>query len=416
MTGQQRPAPPASPWRRSDFRIAWAAGLVNNTGDWVLLIALPVFVFVETGSGGSTALLFVCQLVAGAALGPIGGSLVDRWNLRRCLIATNLAQAVTVLPLLAVDGERIWPAYLVVVAQAALTQLNDPANVALLPRVVDQDELATANAALTAAVSLARLIGAPLGGVLVAFGGLGPVVLVDAVSFLLVALAVVFIRSDTDPVPSASDQRGGVIDGLRTVRATPPLTTILVVQSVAQLAQGLFVVLFVVFVVQTLGDDGSGLGIIRGAMAIGALVGAAVIAKVATRVEPPLLFAFGLIGMGVVSALFWNAPTVTVALWVYVVLFSLSGIPGSAVTVGVFTTVQTVTPPDTIGRVGGLLGAGDALGVATGSIAAGLLVDRVELELLLNGQALIYVSTGVVTAVLLGRRSTRAADLSRRSR
>ena len=150
-------------WRNRDFRIAWSAVLVNDTGDWVLAVALPVFVFVETGSGGATAILFVLQFVAGAFLGPIGGSLVDRWNLRRVLTWTNLAQAVALLPLLAVTGDRIWPAYFVMGVQSTLAQLNNPANVSLLPRVVRSDQIAGANAALGAASSIARLGGAPSG-------------------------------------------------------------------------------------------------------------------------------------------------------------------------------------------------------------------------------------------------------------
>ena len=95
-----------------------------------------MFVFVETGSGAATAILFVCQLGPAALLGPIAGTIVDRVDLRRCLIATNLAQAVALLPLLAVTADRVWPAYLVVAAQAPLTQLNNPANVSILTRVV----------------------------------------------------------------------------------------------------------------------------------------------------------------------------------------------------------------------------------------------------------------------------------------
>ena len=72
------------------------------------------------------------------------------------------------LPLLAVQPDRVWPAYVAVVGQALLTQLNNPANVALIPRVVAREQLTAANAALAASTSLARLVGAPLGGLLVA--------------------------------------------------------------------------------------------------------------------------------------------------------------------------------------------------------------------------------------------------------
>lgn len=400
MTG---PVAGSAPWRRRDFLIAWGAGLVNNTGDWILLVALPVHVFVQTGSGSTTALLFVAQLLAGTIMAPLGGALVDRWDLKRCLVATNLAQAVTVLPLLAVTGERIWPAYLVMAAQSALNQVNNPANVALIPRVVPADELTSANAALAAAESSARLIGSPLGGVLVAWGGLAPVVVVDSVSFLLVALAALRLRSDTAPLPTTTTDGGTLRQGLRVVRSHPPLGVLLTVHSVAQLAQGAFVVLFVVFVVDTLGDDGSGVGLIRGTMAIGALIGSAAIARLVPRLDPATLFGAGLLGMGLVSLVFWNAPVISTSLAVYVVLFSISGLPGSSLTVGLFTILQTASPPHALGRVTGLLAAGDAAGVTIGSMVAGLLVDRVALGALLNAQAIVYLGTGTLALALLRR-------------
>ena len=391
------------PWRRRDFRIAWAAGFVNNTGDWVLLVALPVHVFVETRSGAATAILFVAQLVAGAAIGPVGGALVDRWDLKRCLVATNLAQAIAVLPLLAVTADRIWPAYVVMAAQSVLNQINNPANVALLPRIVETDELLTANAALAAAESSARLVGSPVGGLLVAWGGLAPVVVFDALSFLLVASFVPFLTADTRPRSEAREgRRGGMVrEGLHVVRAHRPLTPLLSIHAFAQVAQGAFVVLFVVFVVETLGDDGTGLGVIRGAMAIGALAGSAVIARFAARLPSTLLFGVGLLGMGAISLVFWNTPTFTTTIWVYVVLFSLSGIPGAALSVGLFTTLQTASPPHALGRVTGLMSAGEVLGVTTGSILAGLLVEHMSLGAMLNTQAAVYLAAGCAALLLV---------------
>lgn len=399
-------------WRNKDFRIAWSAALVNDVGDWVLAIALPVFVFVETRSGAATSVLFVLQFAAGAVLGPIGGSLVDRWDLRRVLIWTNLAQAAALLPLLAVTADQIWPAYIVMGAQSALAQLNNPANVSLLPRVVDESQLTGANATLSAAASIARLGGAALGGALVAWRGLGPIILVDGLSFLAVALAIGFIRSDTSAGAEASEESHGRLRAaVRTIRAHPPLAQVLLIQGLAQLAQGGFVVLFVVFLVEALGDDGSGLGLIRGTMAIGALIGSAIIGRMAKRVDPLTLFSAGLFGMGAVSFLFWNAPEITTSLWVYVGLFASSGIPGAALTVGLFSTIQTKTPRPTVGRVVGLLGTAQSIGVATGSIVAGALVDRVDLAPLLNGQAAIYVAASALAFVFVRpHRETRRSS------
>jgi predicted MFS family arabinose efflux permease len=398
-----------SVWRQRDFRLAWTGGLVNDTGDWVLNVALPVYVFTETGSGTSTAIVFVCELVVAALFGAVGGSFVDRWNLRRCLIATNLAQAAMLLPLLAVRPDRIWPAYVAVVGQALLTQVNNPANVALVPRVVARDQLTSANAALAASTSLARLVGAPLGGLLIAVAGLRTVVLVDLVSFLGVALAITFVRADTDPIATPAGEPEDphpIRTGLREINRRPILRGVVSIGAIAQIAQGAFVVLFVVFVVDRLGRDGTDVGIIRGTMAIGAVCGAALIARLANRVDPLHLIVVGFTGMGLASLVFWNAPRVTDALWVYVLLFALSGIPGSALAVGIVTTVQTSSPPAVLGRVVGVMRSVESIGQAAASILTGVLVDAVPLHALLDAQAAVYLVCGGLALGLLRRHGT----------
>ena len=115
-------------WRSRDFRLVVFGGTVNDIGDWMLSLALPVFVFTETGSGRNTALVLLIDLVVGVAFGPFCGALVDRWNLRRTIIATNVLQALTLLPLLAVNHDRVWVVYVVSAAQALLMTVNNPAS------------------------------------------------------------------------------------------------------------------------------------------------------------------------------------------------------------------------------------------------------------------------------------------------
>lgn len=397
--------PAVSPWRTRDFRLVWGGGFVNDVGDWLLLVALPVYVFIQSGSGSATAILFVVELVAALVLGPVGGSLVDRWDLRRTLIATNLAQAVTLAPLLAVTGDRIWPAYLVVGAQALLTQVNNPASAALLPRVVAPDQLTVANAANSTSASLARLIGSPLGGLAVGLGGIGTVVLIDGLSFIAVAIATAMVRADTSPIVSdattGEDVTPGVRAGVLAIRGHRSLRALILVDAFGQIAQGFFLVLFVVFVVRRLHGGGVDVGVIRGSMAVGAIISAAVIAKFADRFGPVTLLTAGYFGMGVISMLFWNAPALTTTLWVYMVVFGLSGIPGSAMGIGLFTAVQRFSPAGMLGRVVGMAGALDALARAAGSLLAGVLVSRVDLVVLLDAQSAIYIACGVLAYVFI---------------
>jgi predicted MFS family arabinose efflux permease len=303
----------------------------------------------------------------------------------------------------------VWPAYVAVVGQALLTQVNNPANVAVIPRLVRRDQLTAANAALAASTSLARLVGAPLGGLLVAVSGLRSVVLVDLASFLAVAVAITFVRADTDPVPDAqgeTDDPHPIRTGLREINRRPVLRGVVSIGAISQIAQGGFVVLFVVFVVDRLGRDGTEVGIIRGTMAMGAVVGAVLIARLADRVDPLRLIVAGFIGMGVVSIVFWNAPRFSEALWIYILLFALSGIPGSALSVGIITTVQTQSPPGVLGRVVGVMRSVESIGQAAGSIATGILVDVVPLTTLLDAQAFVYIVCGLLALTLVRRHGT----------
>jgi predicted MFS family arabinose efflux permease len=401
-------ATPPSPWRTRDFRLVWTGGFINDIGDWLLLVALPVYVFIKSGSGTDTAILFVVELVAALLLGPVGGSLVDRWDLRRTLIATNVAQAITLIPLLAVTGTRIWPAYLVVGAQAILTQINNPASVALLPRVVTPDQLTVANAANSTSASLARLIGAPLGGLAVGLGGIGAVVVIDAATFLAVAIATAFVRTNTTAITTDKDTgdvvASGVRAGARAILAQRRLRALLLIDALGQVAQGFFLVLFVVFIVRQLNGGGVDVGIIRGSMAVGGILGATVIGKSAQRWSPAQLLTFGYLGMGIVSIVFWNAPSVTTQVWVYLILFGLSGLPGAALGIGTFSAVQKLSPTGMLGRVVGMAGALDALARACGSLVAGLLISRTKLVVLLDVQSSIYLACGALAFVFLMRR------------
>ena len=119
-----------SVWRDRNFRLVLGGGFVNNVGDWLLAVALPAFVYSETRSGRSTAAIVIIELLIGICFGPYGGGLADRWDLRRTIIGTNLLQAVTLLPLLTVTPERIWPAFVVAAAHGLLRAVNDPASFA----------------------------------------------------------------------------------------------------------------------------------------------------------------------------------------------------------------------------------------------------------------------------------------------
>jgi predicted MFS family arabinose efflux permease len=279
----------------------------------------------------------------------------------------------------------------------------------LVPRVVTEDQLVQANASFSAGGSIARLVGAPLGGIMIATGGLDTVVAVDAATFICVAIAVVFLQAPTDPLPKSSDDESepddsGVAAGWRVIRKRPVLVGYLAVQSLADVAFAMFPLLFITFVIVELGGDGSEIGIIRGMAAFGGLTASILVARLAKRVNPALMMMWGYFGFWIIAFLFVNASFVTHALWVYLVLFALSGIPNATSQIGANATAQKYCPPELRGRLRGVASATDAVGAAIGTVAAGLLVDHVDIVPLFNAQGLVYLACGFVSLLLIVRR------------
>jgi MFS family permease len=410
-----------APLRHRGFALLWAGGLVSDLGDWTLLIGLPVFVFELTGSALITSTIFVAELLPALLVGQVGGVLVDRWDRKRILVIASLLQALLLLPLLLVDSpDRLWIVYLVAGAESALARVCAPATAALVPSLVPPDELAAANGLNATAGSLARLVGAPVGGLAIQFLGLTGVVLADAVTFLAAAGLVAAIprAAIRGPVATARDaveggaqagrRLGGFVrdwlDGLRTIVRVPGLAAIVGIGAAAQLAQGIFVVLYVVFVLDVLRADGGAVGIIRGMQAIGGIAGGLAAGWLIARLGTRALVGWGFILFGLIALATWNASAVTDAVAFYAIAFAAAGVPVVAVSVGLLTALQARSPATHLGRV---YAAYEALGggvQAVGVLVAGALADAIGVLPILDVQALIYVACGVAALALLPRR------------
>src|SRR5215213_3088451 len=140
-------------------------------GDWALLAALPFEIYRRTGSTLATAGVMIAGLAPAILFGSAAGVFVDRWDRRRLMVWVNIGLAIALLPLFAVDELGLWIVYAVLLLSNVLEQLFVPAEVAMLPQLVGQEHLVSANSMSSLNRNLARLVGPALGGLAVAAGG-----------------------------------------------------------------------------------------------------------------------------------------------------------------------------------------------------------------------------------------------------
>ncbi len=187
----------------------WLGTTISLFGDWFNTITLYTLVTKLTGSPLAVGLVESLKLGGFAAASIPAGILADRFDRRRLMIIADLARAILVLGFLVVDSVAELPLlYALIVVQVALGAVFEPANRALMPSLVSQRELLTANALLAATWSTILAVGAAVGGLVTAAIGSDAVFVIDSLSYLASAACIASIRMPARPV--ASGPRGRI--------------------------------------------------------------------------------------------------------------------------------------------------------------------------------------------------------------
>jgi MFS family permease len=157
-------------------------------GDWFNLIATAILTANLTQSGLAVGGLFVIRSLAQFLTGPIGGMLADRFNRKWILIWSDILRFFIVLGFLFVkDASQIWLLYTLTALQLGISGIFFPTKDAILPDVVVENEIGTANALTSTTWSMMLALGAFLGGQVAGTWGIAPAIILDAFSYLLSA-------------------------------------------------------------------------------------------------------------------------------------------------------------------------------------------------------------------------------------
>ncbi|NYD41656.1 MFS transporter [Nocardioides panaciterrulae] len=288
MTGGDEP--PGDVFGHHDFTRFWVAETVSGFGSYVTTMALQVLVVLSLhGSAGDVGLLNAARWTPYLLLGLVVGSLVERRRRRPVLVVTDLARAVLLLsiPVLWMVDDLSLPTLLVVmVVFGTMSLLNDAASQSFLPRLVPGPSLLAANARLDQSSSVAQTSGPVVAGGLVTAIGAPAAVLVDAVSYLVSALATASIRTpEPTPVPDGTPRhlRREIGEGLRWIYRHRMLAPVVLSTHGWFLCNSIVTTVFVPFALLRLGLSPFELGVAFAAAGVGGLLGSSVSTRVGMR-------------------------------------------------------------------------------------------------------------------------------------
>ena len=393
--------------KHRDFRLLMLAFTGSSIGTWAYNVALIVWIFDETGSATWVGAATIVRFVPAVVFSAYGGVIAERFERVRLMVILDLCSFAAMVAM-AVETALGGPVVLVMITAAVTSTLGtvyEPATAALTPQLVGERDLGSANA-LRNTIDDVAVIAGPALGVVVLFLGPPPVAIaLNALTFLVSAVATRRIGFRSSPVDVTEGGDAGPLQqmlvGIRTITSSPTVFVLVAYSVVASLVFGIDTVLFVLLSQEVLGTGAEGYGYLLAGLGVGGILAAGLVTRLERVPRLSMVILAGMVAYCLPTLVFLFVSDPTVAFGVQVV----RGAGTLVVDVLAITALQRTLPGDVLARV---FGAFDTM-VLLAIIVGALLVPPVVSVAGLDGMLWI-ASVAIPAACLLGWPALRRMD------
>jgi len=384
--------------RRRELRLLIVGQSISDLGSMITFVAIPVQTFALTHKTAYVGLLGVAEFVPMVALALVGGALADSFDRRRLVMIAEIGALFVVAGLVAnslLDEPHLWVLYVAAALIAACTAIRRPPLDALMPRLVERDELKTASALQWAVHNIAQMIGPAVGGILIASAGAAVTYTADLATFGVSLAALAAMRTPPPPERQALGVRA-ITEGLRYAASRQELIGTYLVDINAMFF-GMPMALF-----PALAEHYGGMevvGLLYAAPSAGAVMATASSGWTRHVHHHGRAVVYAACGWGVAIVLFGFAGV----LWLALVCLALAG--GADAVSGIFrATIWNETIPDRLrGRLAGVEMISWSSGPMLGNAEAGLAAALVGLRGSVVGGGVVCVVGTLALAASLPR-------------
>ena len=390
-----------------NYRRYFTGQVISLSGNWMQIVAEIWLVLQLTGSGVAVGLTTASQFLPILLFGAYGGLLADRFDKRRLLMFTQAAMAIPALVLftLVVMGVvEPWMVIALAFVRGTVNALDNPARQSFVIEMVGTERVVNAVSLNSVIVHCARMAGPALAGVMIAWVGVEPCFLLNAVSFaaMLGALALM-APAELGTPPTAARERGALRAALRYVARTPALAVPLAMMALVGTLSFNFQVLLPLLARFTFHGGPQTYALLVTAMGVGSVAGA-LVAGARGRVTPGLLVAASA-AFGFFTVLAAAAPTLPLT----VVALVLIGAASVTFAAGVNSSLQLAVEPLMRGRVMALYSVVFLGSTPIGAPIAGALSEAAGPRAGLLLSAAAALTAAAVAYIVLRRRGQSLA-------
>lgn len=401
--------------RNRDFTLLWTGETISLFGSQITTIALPsVAVLLFGASAFSVSMLVALQWIPFIILAPLVGVFTDRMRRRPLMQVSNVARFVILgsIPILAAfDGLTMAWLFVAATLKGVFDVVFQVAYQAYLPQVVDREDLMDANAKTQISVSLSQVLGRSAAGGLISLLGSARTLAVDAVSYAASSIAIARIKT---PEPEPQLEKRGVAgtledmkDGLKLTFGNRLLRSLTLMATCGNMAVSLVLTLVIVFAYQDLNFTAAQVGLALGLGGMTIMIGAVLSQKINAKLGmgKTLILTHALLGIAFVMIPLATAGGRGFAFAVIVVSQLIASFTVPIANVAIMSLIQKATPPQAMGRVGGvalpLVWGANAAGPLLGGVVAALVSIEATFYLaaVLAWLAVVFVIVGQVQRI-----------------
>jgi MFS family permease len=395
---QEKPAGLKDLLKNHNFRFLWLGQIVSDFGDSLTMLALLILVNQITGSAAAIATMFIVLLLPQVTVGLVAGVYVDRLDRKRIMVVSDIVRGALVLGFVGVallgSADYLWLMYLIGFLQATVGTLFTPARSALIPNIVPQSALLSANSISQTSRVIFGLLGTASAGLLIGLSHeMWVPFVIDSLTFFASALLIWRIKAPRHVTDEAPHGNLGAVfaqlgDGLKIIGHSRILAGTLVGMAVTMLGLGAVNVLMVPLIINDMQLPATWFGLIEFVQTAAMILSGSLVALLAARLKPTGMVSIGLSLLGVVIGSIALANNLVV---LGIIIFG-AGLLVTPIQAGIATIMQTSVDNKARGRVGAALNSVISVSQLVSMGLAGTLAEIV-------GVCNVFLAGGVLTLV-----------------
>lgn len=391
--------------KHRDYRVFWTGAVLTNTGKFLAALAVPIVLYEMTGSAVMVGLVTTFQYLPGVIMGPVGGSLADKFNRRKVIIFAQFGMmASTLLMWLAWTVFNVREPYVILCLVGLIAIFNGitiPGWASFINDLVPRKDLMSGVTLNSLQNNIAKAIGPALAGVLLLVVGADWAFLVAALSYLFVIGALFALK--TVPISHAEHVNGHVVkqtvDAARYIFSSKGIFVAILLSVLIGLAGNPIYGFTVVLGADVYGVNAGGVGALNLALGLGAILSAPIVAGLNDKFKMSWVIGGSMVIYGACLAVVGLTDNFVAGM----IALALLGAAALAALSAINTAVQLIVASHMRGRILGLRHVVYTLSFPVGALAQGWIADQYGVQTAILGAGATMIVIVIVLAIVRGQ-------------